>query len=174
MIHPIILTKISEAECVELQHIGKTTFFETFSLGIPDENMDKYLQDSFSIGKLTDELQHVNSSFYFASIDSQVVGYLKLNWGDAQSELQDIHALEIERIYVLRDFQRMQVGQALYKQALLIAQQKRLHYIWLGVWEENYKAMHFYEKNGFVVFDKHTFKFGDKEETDLMMKKVVL
>jgi len=43
-------------------------------------------------------------------------------------------------------------------------------YIWLGVWEKNQKAIDFYEKNGFVPFDKHIFVLGDDKQTDIMMK----
>lgn len=170
----IRIKKIAAMDCVPLQAIGRTTFFETFSLGEPDENMDKYLQESFALDKLTNELNNPNTSFYFATIDDVVVGYLKLNFGNAQTELNDVDALEIERIYVLQDYQRMQVGQALYKQALTIAVQRKVSYIWLGVWEQNDKAIRFYTKNGFEVFDQHLFKLGDKEEIDLMMKKVII
>ncbi len=45
--------------------------------------------------------------------------------------------------------------------------------IWLGVWEENPKAIRFYEKNGFVPFSRHIFKMGDEEQTDIMMRKII-
>jgi diamine N-acetyltransferase len=65
------------------------------------------------------------------------------------------------------------VGQLLYNKALEIAKRQKKSLIWLGVWEENPKAIRFYEKNGFVAFDKHIFKFGEDEQTDVMMKKVI-
>jgi ribosomal protein S18 acetylase RimI-like enzyme len=43
-------------------------------------------------------------------------------------------------------------------------------FIWLGVWEENQKAIRFYKKNGFVEFGKHIFRLGDDDQTDIMMK----
>lgn len=36
--------------------------------------------------------------------------------------------------------------------------------------EENLRAISFYKKNGFMEFDKHIFKLGDDEQTDIMMK----
>ncbi len=35
------------------------------------------------------------------------------------------------------------------------------------------KSLNFYRKNGFVEFDKHIFRLGDEEQTDLMMKKAL-
>ena len=94
----------------------------------------------------------------------------KINFGQSQTELQDDTALEIERIYVLKEFHGKKVGQVLYEKAIEIAKQKNAHYVWLGVWEENPRAISFYKKNGFVEFDKHIFKLGDDEQTDIMMK----
>ena len=54
--------------------------------------------------------------------------------------------------------------------ALEIAKSKMLDFLWLGVWDENPKAIRFYEKNGFVAFDKHVFKLGQAVQTDRMMK----
>lgn len=54
--------------------------------------------------------------------------------------------------------------------AIEIAKQKRVAFIWLGVWEENLRAINFYKKNGFIEFDKHIFSLGQEEQTDIMMK----
>lgn len=154
----------------QLQEIGRQTFFETFSAANTEENMKSYLQEGFSVEKLTAELSNSDSEFYFAEFNDEVIGYLKLNFGQAQTELQDEGALEIERIYVRKEFHGKKVGQVLYQKALEVAMQKNADYVWLGVWEENSRAISFYRKNGFVEFDKHIFKLGADEQTDIMMK----
>jgi ribosomal protein S18 acetylase RimI-like enzyme len=166
----IILRSISVKDVVGLQEIGQQTFFETFESGNTEENMKNYLEEGFSINKLTTELENKNSEFYFAELDNHVIGYLKLNYGESQTELQEDSALEIERIYVLKDFHGKKVGQLLYEKAISIAKQKNVDYVWLGVWEENLRAINFYKKNGFIEFDKHIFRLGNDEQTDIMMK----
>jgi ribosomal protein S18 acetylase RimI-like enzyme len=166
--------KITLNDIGQLQKIGRQTFYETFSAVNTEENMTKYLNEGFSAEKLTAELNDENSEFYFAVLDNEVIGYLKLNFGQSQTELQDDKALEIERIYVLRAFHGQKVGQLLYEKAMEIAKLMNAHYVWLGVWEENKRAINFYSKNGFVAFDKHIFKLGDDEQTDIMMKKVLV
>ena len=166
----IEIRKVSVNEIDQLQKIGRQTFQETFSESNSEVNMKSYLEDGFSEVKLTAELNNENSEFYFAMLDNEVIGYLKINIGESQTELKDSKALEIERIYVLRDFHGKSVGQLLYNKAMQIAKQKEAQYVWLGVWEENPRAIHFYKKNGFVEFDKHIFRLGDDEQTDIMMK----
>ena len=166
----IEITKVTLNDIDQLQKIGKQTFYETFAAGNTEENMTKYLDEGFSAEKLTTELNDNNAEFYFATLDDNVIGYLKLNFGQSQTELQDDKGLEIERIYVLKEFHEKSVGQLLYNQSIKIARQKNMDYVWLGVWEENPRAIHFYKKNGFVEFDKHIFKLGNDEQTDIMMK----
>jgi ribosomal protein S18 acetylase RimI-like enzyme len=103
-------------------------------------------------------------------LDEKVIGYLKLNMGGSQTELKDNDALEIERIYVLKDFHGKKVGQLLFDKAITIAKEQQVAYVWLGVWEENKRALQFYTKNGFVEFDQHIFVLGDEAQTDIMMK----
>ena len=164
------IRKVTLNDIEQLQQIGRQTFSETFSSSNTEENMTTYLEEGFSNENLIEELNNESSEFYFALSENELVGYLKINFGQSQTELQDDTALEIERIYVLKEFHGKKVGQVLYEKAIEIAKQKNAHYVWLGVWEENPRAISFYKKNGFVEFDKHIFKLGDDEQTDIMMK----
>jgi len=166
----IDITRVTLNDIDQLQKISRQTFYETFSAGNTEEDMNKYLEDVLSIEKLTAELNDTSTEFYFAVLDNKVIGYLKLNFGQSQTELKDDKALEIERIYVLKEFHGRKVGQLLYEKAIQIARQSNADYVWLGVWEENPRAINFYKKNGFVAFDKHIFKLGNDEQTDIMMK----
>lgn len=168
--NPIIIKKVTVADIQQLQLIGKVTFTETFAEHNTAEDMQKYLEERFSTEQLISEVNNANSEFYFALINDDVVGYLKLNFGAAQTELKIKNSTEIERIYVLNKFHGKKVGQILFDTAYNIAKKNKSDCIWLGVWENNPKAIHFYEKNGFTEFDKHIFKLGNDEQTDIMMR----
>jgi len=166
----IDIQEVTINEILALQEIGIQTFSETFAASNTEENMSNYLKDGFSIEKLTEEINNKYSKFFFALDNERVIGYLKLNFGESQTELKDSKALEIERIYVMNEYHGKKVGQLLYDKAIQVAAQMQMNYVWLGVWEENQRAFNFYKKNGFVEFDKHIFKLGDDEQTDIMMK----
>lgn len=153
-----------------LQNISIQTFKETFAAVNTPENITNYVADSFNLEQLTAELNNTNSQFFLAYSNTEVIGYLKINFGKAQTERFNENALEIHRIYVLQTFQGKNIGQLLIDEVKKIARHTGVDYIWLGVWEENYRAIQFYTKNGFVVFDKHVFTLGNDEQTDLMMK----
>ena len=170
MLDKIKIEQINHRHIETLQQIGRQTFEETFAESNSAENMAKYLEEGYSHEKLNEELNNQNSFFYFAILDEKVIGYLKLNTGISQTELKDNDAVEIERIYVLKDYHGKKVGQLLFDKALTIAKEQHVAYVWLGVWEENKRAIQFYTKNGFVEFDQHIFVLGDEAQTDIMMK----
>lgn len=165
------IQKLTEADAAALQSISVQTFSETFTEGNTEENLAKYLDDAFNIARLTEELTNPESQFYFAVLDGFVIGYLKVNLGQAQTELKEANGLEIERIYVLKEFHGKGMAAAMYQKAIAIARQQNCTYVWLGVWEDNKRAIAFYRKNGFEEFNRHIFMVGDDAQTDIMMKK---
>jgi ribosomal protein S18 acetylase RimI-like enzyme len=166
----IEIRKASLSDLEAIRHISKQTFIETFSAVNTPKNMEEYVLQNFNTEQLSLEINNPNSLFYLAFWNNEPVGYLKLNFGNAQTENTNEQALEIQRIYVLKEFHGKKLGQLLLDEAIKIAHQIPVNYIWLGVWEENHRALQFYTKNGFVTFDKHMFILGDDQQTDLLMK----
>jgi GNAT superfamily N-acetyltransferase len=127
----IFIKKASILDLSTLQSLGRETFYETFAQHNPEEEMQNYLDKSFALDKLTGELNHQDSQFFIVWEENTPVGYLKVNTGTAQTELQDETSLEIERIYVKSSHHGKKVGQVLYEKALEIAREENKKYIWL-------------------------------------------
>ena len=164
------IRKINIDDLETLRNLSIQTFKETFEEVNTEEDMQKYLLENLSVEKLNSELDNTNSEFYFAENNGEILGYLKLNFKDAQTEKLEENHFEIERIYVLKAFLGQKIGQILFDKAIEIGREKNLEYVWLGVWEENHRAIRFYGKNGFEIFGKHDFVLGEDVQTDLLMK----
>ena len=153
-----------------LEQLSVKTFVESFGEQNTAANMQLYLNENLTYNKLVDEINHPDAQFYIVKVERIPVGYLKINFSGAQTDIKDGNGLEIERIYVLKDYQNRKIGQLLFDKALQIAKDHNMHYLWLGVWEKNLKAINFYKRNGLVEFDTHVFKLGNDEQTDILMK----
>lgn len=156
-----------------LQEIGFETFDETFRPMNSPETMDKYLNESFSLEKLAQELGKTYCKFYFIYSDSKLAGYLKMNYAPAQSDINDSDSVEVERIYVRKEHKGKGLGKVLMEYAFQQAIQNKKAYVWLGVWEKNVNAITFYEKMGFKEAGQHSFRIGNELQSDLIMKKIV-
>jgi diamine N-acetyltransferase len=169
----IFIKKANENDTDTLQNIAKTTFVETYAAQNTAEQMAEYVATHFNIESLKAELTNPASAFYFAYANDELVGYLKVNFAAAQTDIHDTESLEIERIYVLKNYYGKQIGHFLYEKAAEIAKKAHLNYIWLGVWEYNPRALRFYEKMGFEHFGTHVFDFNGDAQTDILMRKGV-
>lgn len=164
------IIKATTTNIDEILFISRKTFIESYSKYNTKENMELYLEENLSDQKLIQELTNPDSEFYLAIKNNNVIGYLKVNFGAAQNDLNDQQSLEIERIYISKEFYGKGFGQLLFNKAVAIATSHHLNYIWLGVWENNVKALNFYQRNGMVQFNKHAFMFGKDKQTDILMK----
>lgn len=170
----IIKIKVVTKESLnDLLELSKNTFIDSFShLNNPDD-FQTYLESAFTHEKLEVEITHPDSVFFFALFDQQPVGYLKVNFRQAQTEIKDEKALEVERIYVKKESQGKKIGYLLMQKAIQVAREHNLKYIWLGVWEKNTKAQCFYQSLGFEPFDNHIFWVGKDPQTDIMMRLIL-
>ena len=76
-------------------------------------------------------------------------------------------ALELKRFYILKEFHGLGVAQNLMDFFLAYAFKNNYQAVWLGVWEDNFRAQKFYEKYGFVNSGHtHDFPIGDTPQTD--------
>jgi len=167
-IHPVTLSDLPI-----LQQIAKDTFIEAFGPDNTQRNMDIYVAEAFNATKIKEEITNPDSRFYLLKKENTLIGYLKLNKGAAQTEAVEGNSLEVERIYIQGTHHGTGAGQVLMDKAITIATAEGYDYMWLGVWEHNPKAIRFYEKNGFLVFGKHTFLMVDDPQQDLLMKRVL-
>ncbi|GHV97916.1 N-acetyltransferase [Lactobacillus nasalidis] len=166
-----VIREVTEEDLPALIEISRETFADTFGADNSDEDMEKFLDESYSKEKLGGELANPGSTFYFLLADGQVAGYLKINTGDAQSEDVDPNGLEIERIYLRRSFQHKGLGSRLFDFAEEKARELDKSVLWLGVWEHNENAKSFYAHHGLTRFSEHVFVVGDDRQTDYLMKK---
>jgi ribosomal protein S18 acetylase RimI-like enzyme len=169
----VTIKKVELAEAGSLLDFSKKTFYDFFAHLNDLSNIDAYSAAAFTLDKITSELSDPDSEFYFAILDGELAGYLKLNFGDAQTEFRDEKALEVERIYVSGEHHGKHIGRQLLNFAVETAINKQLDYVWLGVWEHNHKAIGFYRHHGFEVFSSHEFLLGDDRQTDLLMRKML-
>lgn len=161
------------SDAAPLQKIAIQTFTEAFAKDNTEENLTQYLNSAFSLAELQNQIQNPDSFFYFLRVEDKIIGYFKVNIGESQTELKTADSMELERIYILKHYQRHGFGKIVLEKVVQIAQELNKSFIWLGVWEHNVKAIQFYHRFGFQKFDEHVYPVGDDPQIDWMMKLIL-
>ena len=165
------ITMIENMDVSDLRQISETTFYDTFEGEYSDDDFNQFFKESYNEKVLLNELNNPNSFHYFYKMNDQIAGYLKLNVGNAQTEPKGEDYLEIQRIYFYKTYQGGGRGQKFIQLALDKAKELNKNKVWLGVWEHNQRALHFYSKMGFHHIGQHAFFMGDDEQIDLIYYK---
>jgi len=166
------IERVTLQQLGELQAISQSTFADAYGPFNTFESMEEYFATSLSIQKLTEEIKSLNARFYFLTGDNgQPVAYLKVNFWTDVKEWAPADSLEIERLYVKKEFQRKKYGTRLMNFAIQLGEEHHINHFWLGVWEFNPDAIRFYETLGYKVVDKHIFRFGNEDQYDFIMHK---
>jgi len=178
--HSVVDNKLQKCNLDQLQTLQTLaiqTYQETFEDSNSEALLQQYYKESLNLNTLSKQLVNDNSEFYFiySTANDQgktkLAGYLKLNIDDAQTDLYESNALEVEKIYILKQF----LGQGLGKKMITFAIERAKHHgkqhLWLGVWENNFSARNFYSKMGFIAFGEHNFNMGGELQKDLLYRK---
>ncbi|MBI5858826.1 MAG: GNAT family N-acetyltransferase [Sphingobacteriales bacterium] len=160
---------IKDAELIA--DMSRQTFFETFAPQNTKENMDKFMNETFTKEALMKEVGAAGNYFLLAYDEEIPVGYARMREGELRPEFDGKSSIEIARIYAVASAIGKGVGSTLIKKCIEIAGEMDKETIWLGVWEKNQRAIEFYGKWGFEKFGTHVFLLGNDPQTDWLMKK---
>ncbi|MDC6350550.1 GNAT family N-acetyltransferase [Zeaxanthinibacter sp. PT1] len=170
MASALTYSKCTLAQLELLSSMSRETFRQAFEAQNEPQDFKTYLDKAFSLETLGRELAQTATSFYFIYREDALVAYMKLNTGNAQTDLREASGMELERIYVLKDYQGLGIGAEVLSHVKQMAREAGKEYLWLGVWEENKDAIRFYEKHGFVKSGMHPYYIGNDRQMDWVMK----
>lgn len=171
MNNTVSIRKAGLEDAETIVNVGKKTFWETYSEAGLNGTLSTYVEQKFNLEKITAELNRNDTEFYLGYVDNQPVAFTKLRNDRVVKGIEGKKALEIERIYVLKEYQGFKVGKEMMDSCKKMAIDHQYEVIWLQVWQRNDKAIQFYLKAGFVVFDTAIFNYAlNVEQDDFLMR----
>ncbi len=119
--------------------------------------MQEYVRKAFSVATCRQELTDEDNVFYALFYNKEPAGYFKIVFNCAHPAVPLQPVTKMERLYLLKDFYGLQLGQPLMQQALDLSKAKAEKGMWLNVWKENDRAIGFYQKQGFEIVGESEF-----------------
>jgi ribosomal protein S18 acetylase RimI-like enzyme len=156
-----------------LADLGARTFRETFEGICSPQDLELFLGDTYGEAKQRAELVDPARPAWVLEIDGAASGFLQLRLGHREPGVTGQRPVELQRIYVLRSVQAGGLGAALMGTALDHARSWGADVLWLGVWENNARALAFYARHGFREVGEHVFRIGQQIDRDLILAKVL-
>ena len=158
------------SDAAMLAMLGAKTFREAYGEQIETKEMEAYMAEFFSAASQATELSDPNSIFLVAETDGTPIGYAKLIINSHHEAVTGQTPMEIGRIYFVQQHTGMGLGSKLIKRCISEAKERGCDTIWLGVWENNEKAIAFYQKWKFKEVGAQSFQLGRELQRDLIME----
>jgi len=168
------MIRIREAQLTdmpELREVAISSYNDAFASFNTTENMEAYFEESYNLPTLERELLQPDSKLFLACEDNKIAGFSRLRESSEVLDILGSNTVELQRLYVLTAVHGKSVGKLLMEASLAYAGDRGYSWIWLGVWEHNYRAQKFYDKYGFEKFSEHVFWMGEDAQTDWLLKK---
>ena len=130
--------------------IGKKTFRQSFEhLFKNKEELFEYLEFTYDPVKLVKSLRKENNIYLLAYKEGKPAGFAKIKKHSLNELIESPVQMELQKIYVLPEYQGCGVGDALMEKIKNIAEEINPDHIWLDTYISNEKAIRFYEKKRF-------------------------
>jgi ribosomal protein S18 acetylase RimI-like enzyme len=165
------IRKASPVDAKALSKIAEATFRATFAAANTAEHMTLHCRNNYGERVQAAEISSPDMLTLLAEDQQQLVGYAQLCWGRSPECVLAAKPMEIQRIYVLECWHGKGVAQGLMDACSKEALHLGFDAVWLGVWEQNPRAIAFYAKLGFTEVGDHIFYLGEDPQRDLIMVK---
>lgn len=143
------IEKIALTDVEKFSELATRAYFDHYRHLWYDQG-EWYAHKCFNISQLVEELSDIKNEFFFATLDKNPVGFLKLR-PENQLIDQEGNGFEIERIYLTNEVTGRGVGRKLMEFAIEKAQQQNKDYVWLKAMDSSQNAIRFYENLGFEI-----------------------
>lgn len=167
----IRVAKLSDAK--RLADLAESSFIDAFSEQNTTEDMDTHCQSSYGEAIQADEISNPESVTIVAENSGNLIAYAQLKWGKYPSCVSASLPGEIQRLYVDKAWHGKGLAQDLMLACLEKMEERNTDIVWLGVWEENPKAISFYKKFNFREVGAHVFPLGREYQRDIIMMRHV-
>jgi ribosomal protein S18 acetylase RimI-like enzyme len=167
------ISKILPDAVDTLVSVSHTCFLAAYDGQIdPQESLD-YLSRTHSREQLGAELMDPTMDYFWVWFHGHIAGFCMLRQEQSHPGLAGEPAVLLNRIYLLPAYWGRGIGEPLMRFCVDYARQRQARWLWLQVWQENKRAIRFYEHMGFTVFGLMDFHLGDTVHADWVMRKLI-
>jgi GNAT superfamily N-acetyltransferase len=159
------------ADASLIASLGAETFVTSFGAQNTPENLAKHLAKAFGEEIQRSELTDPAITYLIAEQSGRIAGYAQVRDGDAPACVTGASPVEVRRFYVTQEFHGTGIAQALMDACASEARRRGGLTLWLGVWDQNPRAIRFYTKSGYEDVGAQMFLLGDDPQQDRVLAR---
>jgi GNAT superfamily N-acetyltransferase len=172
---PVNISFATIADAGRIAELGGHVFSITFGHSVEPHELAAFLEEAYTEAAIIKDINDKDRDVIIATgNDGDLLGFAYLTRGSSEPCVEGLEkTVELQRIYVHPASHGTGVGKILEKEIETMAREQGFKNLWLGVWQENPRAMRAYEKWGYKKVGDHDFTIGSVVQTDDIMVKAL-
>jgi ribosomal protein S18 acetylase RimI-like enzyme len=153
-----------------LSELGRTSFVDAFGHLYSAQNLNRFLEETYSLPVIERELANPLRLFRIAEQGGDMLGYCKLGLDvTLDHNPGGRRVMELKQLYLRGVQTGSGIGANLMGWALDEAKARRFDDIILSVWSQNHRAQRFYSRYGFEKIGDTIFMVGDHRDEEYLL-----
>jgi ribosomal protein S18 acetylase RimI-like enzyme len=157
-------------DAAALAELAAVSFRAAYADGQQDAT-ERYIADHYGPDRQAAELADRSLAYFVVELDSALIGFAMLAYGEGHPAIAASRPTRLSRIYVAPASIGSGIGGRLMERCVEHARERRHDVMWLSVWEENTRAVDFYERWGFATVGEMTFDYAGDPQRDFVMAR---
>lgn len=156
-------------DAAELAAFAARTFEEAFGANNRPDDIQAHNSAAYGPGRQAEELTDPSVITILAHSGKTLIAYAQVRRSRPPACVTHEAPIELHRLYVDRPAHGSGLASRLMQTVRNAATELQARHIWLGVWEQNPRAIAFYNKEGFVDVGSTYFTVGGDRQTDRVL-----
>lgn len=157
----IKIVRATIKDCDLLIKLSEQTFWESHGNSASKDDIETFINKTYSIDNFLKELMNSINCYHILYFNNEVAGYSKIVFNSPNINVNNQNITKLDRLYLLKKFYGNNLGEKLLNFNIELSKLNNNVGIWLAVWVENERAIHFYNKTGFNIVGSYSFQISD-------------
>jgi GNAT superfamily N-acetyltransferase len=169
----VTLRAAAAEDAAALADIARETFLDMFGDLYPPADRDPYVAATYGEAIQRREIADKATAHCLAFEDGALIGYAKAGAYKLPVPAIDGRPYELHRLYLRSTAQGHGIADALMAWTLDCARAAGAEAIYLGVYQQNFRAQRFYARHGFEPFGEYFFIVGRVRDPEFILRRAL-
>jgi len=170
---PILIRRAEPRDADQLAVLGMQVWVHNYAKSGIHPAVARYVLDTFTPARFATMLLDRDTLILLAERGLHVIGMTVVALGRRTEHCDAATQAEIDRLYVQEPFCNAGIGAQLIAAIQGELEARRIDAVWLEVWIENERALHFYERHAYDDVGSAYFELdGRRHESRVLVKRI--
>ncbi|MEW7291215.1 GNAT family N-acetyltransferase [Aquimarina sp. 2304DJ70-9] len=169
----IIFKKCSESDIESLVHISQQFYPEHYTHIWKNDDPSYYINLSFNLKAFEEDFKVENIVYFLIQKKDTNLGLLKIRKNEKVSNFGDAEAIQLEKIYLLKNSTGLGIGKKGLEFTINYATSLNKKVLWLDVMTTS-PALAFYQKNGFRTISFYDLDYPGLKDGYREMQRMII